>query len=96
MNQNQLKALAREYAESLTEDNQYAPFDTELLITIDFLRWLTKTHLIVEKRKVQEIHHACSKTIDCGWYGTESAIQRLSLLEELFDPDILNGKEVEV
>lgn len=91
MNDSKLKEYARKYAEEhlmsgcfnvngeqRVEINDLAYFYETLLATI------LRTHCIVSKERVKEIYRACSEIIDKGLCGAESAIQRVSLLDDLF------------
>ena len=99
MTDQELQQIAREYVKSLTEDNKYAPFDTELLITLNFLRWLTKTHCIVSREKVMQQCHDDKAAYDMnsgygdyfeGYWGG-----RVDVYEDVFDTELFEGRSEE-
>lgn len=92
MTNDQITAIAREYAEADGYGLQIIQDDTEM-----FLRWLSRRFCLVEKSRIQEEYQKAQAQIK---YGKELGIHGLVtcggakeiLLESLF-PEI--GKEVE-
>lgn len=104
MNDDQITALAREYAEEIRNGilelfPQPLPDSMEVLIKNDqeyygrFLRWLTSRYCLVEKSKVNNIHKGILVQLDPKNFGYSPYNQgRMDLLKSLF-PEI--AKEVE-
>lgn len=106
MSEQEIIALAREYAEEIRNGilglfPQPLPDSMEVLIKNDqeyygrFLRWLTRRYCLVEKSKVEEEYHeakfTCGNVDPCSETFATSLAQK-SVLERIF-PDL--GKEVE-
>lgn len=97
MSNDTITALAREYAEWVTEaeggSNAYIPAETA--IASAFLHWLCKRFCLVEKNKVEEEYHEaniCRTHVER--YGAQwGALTAKMTLMERFFPDL--GKEVE-
>lgn len=88
MNDNQITAIAREYAEADGYGLQIIQDDTEM-----FLRWLSRRFCLVEKSKVENIHKGILVQLDPKNFGYSPYNQgRIDLLKSLF-PEIV--KEVE-
>lgn len=96
MKESEITALAREYAEWVTEaegdDNAYIPAETAMASVL--LRWLSRRYCLVEKGKLSEMYDAAMevsrlpRSVEARGY----AISRLQTLKSLF-PEI--AKEVE-
>lgn len=103
MTNDQLTALAREYAEETRNGilglfPRPLPDSMEVLIKNDqeyygrFLRWLTRRYCLVEKSKVKAIHKGILVQLDPKNFGYSPYNQgRMDLLKSLF-PEI--AKEV--
>lgn len=98
MEENKITALAREYAEWVTESeggsNAYIPAETAIASAL--LRWLSRRFCLVEKRKVMQIYqakqHILANQNVLGITVAEEAAAQKRLMLCLF-PEI--AKEVE-
>ena len=105
MTEEELKVLAREYAQNKGKEMEEKESLPDCLIKevmemdagelTHFLTWLSRRFYLVEKNKVEEEYHEaevfCNKIDPCGESWDEWYAQK-SVLERLF-PEI--GKEVE-
>lgn len=104
MDNDQITALAREYAESRypeakTDEDDFL-YDSAVYVMEDNLRWLLSRYCLVEKSKVTTEYKACASMRDDNLLpNIESAIQHhkgiegIRVLKSLF-PEI--AKEVEL
>lgn len=98
MNDDQITALAREYAEWITEaeggNNTYIP--AEQAIASTFLHWLSRRYCLVEKAKVKQFFQSRQNILanqnKYDRYMVDEASVEKDLMLCLF-PDL--GKEVE-
>lgn len=94
-NNDQITALAREYAEWVTEaeGGNKAYILAEQAIASVLLRWLSKRYCLVEKSRVEYIHKSILVQLGPKNFGYSPYNQgRIDILKFLF-PDL--GKEVE-
>lgn len=94
MNDDQIAALAREYAEWVTQqegDKAYIP--AEQAIASAFLHWLTHRFCLVEKEAVRKQFKSAKRLIEARNYNKQCiGVGSRGVLERLF-PEI--AKEVE-
>lgn len=105
MNDNdQLTALAREYAEEMIKGkpseelpnclkNSMLAMNTEYVAEI--FQWLTRRFCLVEKNSIKALYQDISESYYCDFHNRDTVLKegsQMKLLESLF-PDL--GKEVE-
>ena len=105
MTPEEITKLAEEYAEEVTKDMAKPLDEPSCLLNetkratkeyiADFMQWLLRTHCIVSKEKVREMHTALSKEMSMlgNWEEREIFKARISMLNYLFGKDLFNDND---